>query len=43
MELYFLLSGMMFFEFLIWGLESGATSRLLGTLKMSGKQLMITA
>ncbi len=39
-ELYILLSGMMFLEFAIWGAWSPVlASRLLGTLKMSGKQL----
>lgn len=39
-ELYILLSGMMFLEFAIWGAWSPVLSaRLLGALKMSGKQL----
>lgn len=39
-KLYILLSGMMFLEFAIWGAWSPVlSSRLLGTLKMSGKQM----
>ncbi len=39
-KLYLLLSGMMFLEFTIWGAWAPVlASRLLGTLKMSGKQL----
>ncbi|NLE67636.1 MAG: nucleoside permease [Lentisphaerae bacterium] len=39
-SLYILLSGMMFLEFLVWGAWGPVlASRLLGTLKMSGKQL----
>ena len=39
-ELYILLSGMMFLEFTIWGAWAPVlAARLLGPLKMSGKQL----